>query len=62
MFVVLEVKDGICYFEFAEIDKYTDVSVVSIKKLAHSSQTISETQEETSNLKSDEQEDIDSEI
>ena len=31
MFVVLRVVNGICYFEIADIDKYTHVSVVSIE-------------------------------
>jgi len=31
MFLILEVKNGICYFEIPEIDKYTHVSVVSIE-------------------------------
>ena len=30
MFVVLEIKDGICYFELPGIDKYSQVAVVSI--------------------------------
>ena len=60
MFVVIEVKDGICYFEFSEIDKYTHVSVVSTEKLAHHSETHSDSQE--SNLKTNEQEEIESEV
>ena len=30
MFVILEIKDGICYFEVPGIDKYSQVAVVSI--------------------------------
>ena len=61
MFVVLEVINGVCFFE-AEIDKYTHVSVVSIEKSGDHSEQISVTQEESSNLKIDEQEEINSEI
>ena len=34
MFVVLEIKDGTCYFEAPGIDKYSHVTVVSIENLA----------------------------
>jgi len=68
MFVVLEIVNGECFFE-AEIDKYDKVAVVTIEKLASAYETAvsevsdaSEQQQETTDFKSGEQADIDSEL
>ena len=39
MFVVLYVKEGICYFEAPGVDKYTQVALVEVTSLAESKNT-----------------------
>jgi len=60
MFVVLEIRNGVCFFE-AQIDKYTKVAVVAIEKISDDTES-DENQQESSYLKTDEQAEINSEL
>ena len=49
MFVVLYVKEGVCYFEVPGIDKYTQVALVEVTSLEESKGTEKENIDETDN-------------
>ncbi len=61
MFVVLTIKEGICYFEPAHIDKYTHVALICIEPVeTESNETIQQVEIERD--PDDAIDDIDSDI